>query len=261
MPCGGLITKMPAAIKRIDVVQAAARIDIIAVMRGWSHWRTGSLAEYSCLGSDHVTSVGRCMADMPSTDCTLCHGSGRVQGSKYGSSMKFLPCPRCEATGKIDAEPSEGRVSTRKCSKCRGRGETINTSIARREQADAGGYCGKCGTTTGEPHHDDCELAIVYRATCFRCRGSGRIEDRKLVVNPAFISATDGGSEPDDDPRYMIVDRMVCEFKRSARDLYMVVAAEYMTATPPVWLDAAKYRLLLVIAHDKIAEALLEGHG
>lgn len=211
---------MPAAIKRKDAVQAAARVDIVAVMRGWSHWRTGGLAEYSCLGSDHVTSVGRCMLDMPSTDCTLCHGTGMVPGHKYGSSMKHLPCPRCDGTGKIDAEPLESSIRTRKCHHCGGKGET--------------------------PH-----------STCFRCRGSGVLEEQNLVVNPAFISATDGGSEPDDDPRYMIVDRMVCEFKRSARDLYMVIAAEYMTGIAPVWLDNAKYRLLLVIAHDKIAEAII----
>ena len=240
-----------------DVVQAANRIDIVAVMRGWSHWRTGSLAEYSCLGSDHVTSVGRCMLDMPSTDCTLCHGTGRVPGSTFGSAMKFLPCPRCEATGKIDAEPAESHIKTHRCSTCTGSGEMRDLSVISGKHADAAGNCRGCGAKTGDLHRDACTLADRSGRTCFRCRGSGRIEDRKLVVNPAFISATDGGAEPDDDPRYMIVDRVVCEFKRSARDLYMVLAAEYMTGTAPVWLDNAKYRLLLVIAHDKIAEAIM----
>lgn len=197
----------------------AKHIDILALVRGWSRWRSGTVQEQSVIGDSHITTVGRCIEDMPSTTCTFCIGRGRVPGWRIGSSLEFVTCPPCAGSGKVDLEHTGEKHTPRCCSRCEGKGE-------------------------------------IKGATCFRCRGSGITVDVQMQINPAFISATDAGTDDDFDPRYMVIDREVCRFKHEQPNLYAVVACAYMRGRPPAWLTEYQQQHFLVLAHDEIARAV-----
>lgn len=188
--------------------------DMAGLMRAWAHWREGDEMH---LGYSPINTIGRCIADMPSTRCTHCAGRGRV-----ALGVEAITCPVCVGVGKIKLDHTIGTGKERRCSRCGGEGE-------------------------------------ISGAACFKCRGSGKVGGVTVQINPAFIPATDGGTDDDFDPRYLIVDSAVCRLKRLRSRLYDIIAHVYMRARAPRWWDERSRHRYLSMAHDEIQRAMDNG--
>jgi hypothetical protein len=157
-------------------------------MEQWVRWRS---YRHRGIGK---TMLQRCMDGMPGTNCPTCAGHGRAPGAIIGHKASWISCPTCSGTGRAKLHINHHRVRNRRCPVC----------------------MDKQGNSHGE----------VNGHTCFRCRGSGRLEEVFDKANPAFIHST--YLEPDN-PSLQRVDRLVCELRRRdvLKGYWYVVHAEY----------------------------------